>query len=84
MNVLKFIKFDRPQRILHFSIDLDQLRREPEALKVLLKQLDPMCAFRLQYELTRGPTYREMMSLRIKRGIQAAKARRRQEVQSTV
>ncbi len=49
MNVLKFIQFDRPQRMLHFQIDLDQLRQTARGVEIgLLDQLDPMCAFRLQ------------------------------------
>ena len=67
--------------MLHFQIDFNQLSREPAGLKSVLEQLETICERQLA-ELMLHPTHRELMSRRIKRGIQAAKARRQQDKQT--
>jgi hypothetical protein len=81
MKILKFIQLEHAKQMLHLEIDLGQLQQHPEALQPLLDLLPPTCGRKLRWALLSGPTYREWMSLRIRRGIQAARARRQQEAQ---
>lgn len=79
MGVLKFREVDGRPGALLIVENIDRLRTEPAELMALAKLLEPESARRLLGERMCPPTYRESMSLRIRRGIRAAKERRKKE-----
>jgi hypothetical protein len=78
MEVLKFREVDGRPGALLIVEDLDRLGMSPELMEIA-KLLAPESARRLVGELMRHPTHREWQSLRIKRGIRAAKEQRKQK-----
>jgi DNA invertase Pin-like site-specific DNA recombinase len=79
MEVLQFREVDgRPGALLIIE-DFDRLGMSPADLMTLATLLAPESARRLVIEAIRHPTNRESSSLRIKRGIRAAKERRQKE-----
>jgi hypothetical protein len=81
MSVIKGLKVDHTQGALVVYLDFKQLK-DPDALRMLVNELAGDWSGRLMLELMRGPTYQELVSFRIKRGIRAAKERRETEVRN--
>jgi hypothetical protein len=79
MEVLKFREVDGRLGALLIVEDLDRLGMSPAELMEFAKLLAPESARRLVDEVMHHPTRREWMSMRIKRGIRAAKERRKKD-----
>lgn len=79
MEVLKFREVDGRPGALLIVEDLDRLGMSSAELMTLAKLLAPESSRLLQGELLRRQTEQYQTSQRIKRGIRAAKERRKKE-----
>ena len=79
----KSMQFKYCESTLAIHFDAAKLRREPEEVQVFIDELADECRRWLPIHLACGPTYSEWHSMRIKRGIRAARARRQQQQQES-
>jgi hypothetical protein len=79
MEVLKFREVDGNPAALLIVENIDRLRTEPVEVMALASLLEPESARRLLGERTHYPTHQDWMSECIKRGMRAAKERRKKE-----
>ena len=79
MEILKFREVDGNPVAFLIVQDIDRLVMSPAELITFARLLAPESARRLLDERMHYPTHQEYMSLCIKRGIRAAKERRKKE-----